>query len=523
MLESAIYGRWWGGLAYRIRHLLNRNTRAGSRRNIHAHYDLGNPFYRLWLDPSMTYSSALFDGDRDGDGTRSLEQAQQAKYRRILDELALEPGASVLEIGCGWGGFAELAARDGLQVRGLTLSTEQLAHARERLAGAGLAGRAEFALQDYRDEHGTYDGIASIEMFEAVGESYWPAYFDTLRRCLAPDGRAVVQTITIDDALFERYRRSTDFIQQYVFPGGMLPRPSVFETHARNAGLRIVRTLAFGQDYARTLALWRERLRRADRAGSRAGLRPEIRAHLGLLPRLLRGGLQAREYRRVPVHAGPRRRPMTATARLEWPDRIGAAALALRARALLLSAAIVLGTIAVDAQGVTRAQAPAAVASTMVDARLCGEGVLRWFGLKVYEARLWVAGDGFDPARFSRSPFALDLRYARALEGEAIAKTSLDEITRLGFGDPQRRSAWFDAMRGIFPDVRDGDRLTGVNRPGGGVQFYRNDQRIGTVADPEFAAAFFAIWLDPRTTAPALRASLLDSGRAAPGSGGELC
>ncbi len=258
VLESAVYGRWWGGLAHRIRHLLNRNSRAGSRRNIHAHYDLGNPFYRLWLDSSMTYSSALFDADGDGDGTRSLEQAQQAKYRRILDELALEPGASVLEIGCGWGGFAELAARDGLQVRGLTLSTEQLAHARERLAGAGLAGRAEFALQDYRDEHGTYDGITSIEMFEAVGESYWPAYFDTLRRTLAPHGRAVVQTITIADALFERYRRSTDFIQQYVFPGGMLASPSVFETHARNAGLRIERTLAFGQDYARTLALWRE-------------------------------------------------------------------------------------------------------------------------------------------------------------------------------------------------------------------------------------------------------------------------
>jgi cyclopropane-fatty-acyl-phospholipid synthase len=254
VLESAVYGRWWGGLAHRVRHLLNRNSRAGSRRNIHAHYDLGNPFYRLWLDPSMTYSSALFDGD----GTRSLEQAQQAKYRRILDELALGAGASVLEIGCGWGGFAELAARDGLRVRGLTLSTEQLAHARERLAGIGLAGRAEFALQDYRDERGRYDGIASIEMFEAVGEAYWPAYFDTLRRALAPEGRAVVQTITIADALFERYRRSTDFIQQYVFPGGMLASPSVFETHARNAGLRVVRKLAFGQDYARTLDLWRE-------------------------------------------------------------------------------------------------------------------------------------------------------------------------------------------------------------------------------------------------------------------------
>ena len=254
LLERAVYGRWWGGLVDRVRHLLNRNSRAGSRRNIHAHYDLGNDFYRLWLDPSMTYSSALF-GAHEG---RTLEQAQQAKYRRILDELGLQAGGRVLEIGSGWGGFAELAARDGMRVKGLTLSTEQLAYARERIARAGLADRAEFALQDYRDERERYDGIASIEMFEAVGQAYWPAYFDVLRRALAPRGRAVIQTITIADELFERYRRGTDFIQQYVFPGGMLPSPAVFEAHARRAGLRVVRSLAFGQDYARTLALWRE-------------------------------------------------------------------------------------------------------------------------------------------------------------------------------------------------------------------------------------------------------------------------
>ena len=253
-LEEAVYGRWWGRLALRLRHLLNRNSRAGSRRNIHAHYDLGNPFYRLWLDPSMTYSSALFGGEAG----RTLEQAQAAKYRRILGELALPAGASVLEIGCGWGGFAELAARDGLRVRGLTLSTEQLAYATRRIADAGLQSEASFVLQDYRDEAGRYDGIASIEMFEAVGEAYWPAYFDTLRRALAPQGRAVVQTITIADEFFERYRRGTDFIQQYVFPGGMLPSPSVFEAHARRAGLRVTRRFAFGQDYARTLACWRE-------------------------------------------------------------------------------------------------------------------------------------------------------------------------------------------------------------------------------------------------------------------------
>jgi cyclopropane-fatty-acyl-phospholipid synthase len=254
VLEEAVYGSWWGGLLHRLRHLLNRNTRAGSRRNIHAHYDLGNPFYRLWLDPSMTYSSALFEGD----ASRTLQQAQRAKYRRIVDELALPAGSPVLEIGCGWGGFAEEAARAGLSVKGLTLSTEQLAYARERLAGEGLDRLARFELQDYRDERASYAGIASIEMFEAVGEAYWPDYFATLRRCLAPGGRAVVQTITIDDALFERYRRGTDFIQQYVFPGGMLPSPSAFEAQARRAGLRVTNRLAFGQDYATTLRLWRE-------------------------------------------------------------------------------------------------------------------------------------------------------------------------------------------------------------------------------------------------------------------------
>lgn len=228
------------------------DRRAGAVDTMAGHYNLGNDFYELWLDPSMTYSSGIFTHSDD------LETAQRAKYAKIADLTGVGPGAQVLEIGCGWGGFAEVAARDGLRVRGLTLSTEQLAHARERLASAGLAGRAEFALQDYRDEHGRYDGIASIEMFEAVGEAYWPAYFDTVRSALAPRGRAVIQTITIADGLYERYRRSTDFIQQYVFPGGMLASPSVFEMHARKAGLRITRKLAFGQDYARTLALWRE-------------------------------------------------------------------------------------------------------------------------------------------------------------------------------------------------------------------------------------------------------------------------
>lgn len=252
-LESAVYGTAAGRLLYRIRHLFRRNSRAGSRRNIHAHYDLGNDFYRLWLDAGMTYSSALFEG---GAG-RTLEQAQQAKYRRILDELALPAGAAVLEIGCGWGAFAELAVADGLRVKGLTLSTEQLAWARARLAAAEAAGLASFELQDYRDERGRHDGVVSIEMFEAVGEAYWPAYFDTVKRSLKAGGRAVVQTILIDDALFDRYRTGSDFIQQYVFPGGMLPSARRFTEAAARAGLAVTAAEHFGPDYAETLKRWR--------------------------------------------------------------------------------------------------------------------------------------------------------------------------------------------------------------------------------------------------------------------------
>jgi cyclopropane-fatty-acyl-phospholipid synthase len=263
-VERVIYGSFWGSLAYRLKHLLNRNSKPQARRNIMAHYDLGNAFYALWLDPTMTYSSALFaPGAADGAGAHhpasmaELEAGQRAKYARVLDELRLERGACVLEIGCGWGGFAETAARAGVATTGLTLSPSQLEYAQQRLRRQRL--RADFRLQDYRDERGFYDGIASIEMFEAVGEPYWPSYFATLSRCLKPGGRACVQTITIDDALFERYRTGTDFIQQYIFPGGMLPSPSAFRAQAEHAGLRIVAAHAFGRDYARTLATWRER------------------------------------------------------------------------------------------------------------------------------------------------------------------------------------------------------------------------------------------------------------------------
>jgi cyclopropane-fatty-acyl-phospholipid synthase len=253
-IETLVYGSWWGNLLYRLRHLLRRNSRSGSRKNIHAHYDIGNAFYRLWLDPTMTYSSGIFLPDDGGD----LELAQRAKYRRILGQLAAPAGARVLEIGCGWGGFAEAAARErGLRVTGLTLSREQLDYADRRLAEAGLAPQAELQLRDYRDSEGQYDAVASIEMFEAVGQRYWPAYFACVARSLKPGGRACIQTITIADALFERYSQGTDFIQQYIFPGGMLPSPSEFRRHAARHGLRVADEYAFGMDYAETLQRWR--------------------------------------------------------------------------------------------------------------------------------------------------------------------------------------------------------------------------------------------------------------------------
>jgi cyclopropane-fatty-acyl-phospholipid synthase len=251
-IEQAIHGRWWATLAYRLRHWLRPNTRAGSRRNVHAHYDLGNDFYRLWLDGTMTYSSALFGGDL----SLGLEQAQSAKYARILHELGAQPGEHILEVGCGWGGFAEHAARAGCRVTGITVSQAQLGYAQARIAAAGLADRVELKLLDYRDLEGRFDHVASIEMFEAVGERYWPVYFGTLRERLKPGGRAVVQTITIAESKFERYRTGTDFIQQYIFPGGMLPSPQRFRAEAAAQGLAVAGMHAFGADYAETLRRW---------------------------------------------------------------------------------------------------------------------------------------------------------------------------------------------------------------------------------------------------------------------------
>ena len=251
-LERAFYGHWWSRSLLRLKHFLNVNTKLQARRNIRAHYDLGNDFYRLWLDPSMTYSSGLFDGRFE----QSLVAAQAAKYARLLAELRLPPGKRILEIGCGWGGFAQAAARAGHHVTGISLSDAQTEYARARLAAAGLASRTELRIQDYRDVHETYDGIASIEMFEAVGERFWPAYFRTVHDALRTGGRACIQTITIADDRFERYRTQSDFIQQYIFPGGMLASPARFVDVARAAGLELERVHTFGRDYAETLKRW---------------------------------------------------------------------------------------------------------------------------------------------------------------------------------------------------------------------------------------------------------------------------
>ena len=258
-VEDVFYGTWLGRLAYRIKHLLNRNTKANSQKNIHAHYDLGNAFYELWLDGTMNYSSAIFETPET-----SMEEAQHAKVRRALRMARVKPGDRVLEIGCGWGALAEKAAKEfDASVVGVTLSTEQLDWAKARMQREGLAEKADLRLQDYRDIGKTtpdapFDAICSIEMVEAVGREYWPEYFQTVARLLKPGGHACIQSIVIADELFERYTSCTDFIQQYVFPGGCLPCPKEFRAQAAAAGLEVVDEFSFGQDYARTLQLWRD-------------------------------------------------------------------------------------------------------------------------------------------------------------------------------------------------------------------------------------------------------------------------
>ena len=258
-IDDVIYGSWLGRFVYRVKHLLNRNTKANSQKNIHAHYDLGNAFYELWLDGTMNYSSAIFETPET-----SMKDAQHAKVRRALRMARVKPGDRVLEIGCGWGALAEKAVLEfDASVVGVTLSTEQLAWAQARMQREGSAGRADLRLQDYRDIGKTtadapFDAICSIEMVEAVGREYWPEYFQTVARLLKPGGHACIQSIVIADELFDRYIGSTDFIQQYIFPGGCLPCPREFRAQAKAAGFEVVDEFAFGQDYARTLQLWRE-------------------------------------------------------------------------------------------------------------------------------------------------------------------------------------------------------------------------------------------------------------------------
>ncbi|TGN84266.1 class I SAM-dependent methyltransferase [Bradyrhizobium yuanmingense] len=261
--EDLIDGAFAGNVVIRLcrkaLHRLRRNTRQGSRHNIHRHYDLGNAFFGAWLDSSMTYSSALFSAE-----TTDLPAAQQHKYEQLAKAIELQPGQTVLEIGCGWGGFAEFAAKTyGASVLALTISKEQHEFASRRIHQAGLAEKVEVRLQDYRDQDGRFDRIASIEMIEAVGEQFWPAYFSQLYQRLKPGGLAGIQAITVRNELFDLYRKRVDFIQRYIFPGGMLPSTNILHTLGERFEVPVIHERVFGQDYARTLSLWRDNFSRA--------------------------------------------------------------------------------------------------------------------------------------------------------------------------------------------------------------------------------------------------------------------
>lgn len=255
LISKAIEDRRGVKLFMKLRSWLNRNTKRGSRKNISAHYDLGNAFYRQWLDPTMTYSSAVFES-----GQEDLSTAQTQKYRTLATEAGFQSAENILEIGCGWGGFAEFAAKEiGCNVTALTISQEQFDFAKERVFKAGLNEKVNIKFQDYRDETGRYDRIASIEMFEAVGEEYWPIFFERMKACLKPGGTAGLQIITIQDRFFDSYRIEMDFIRRYIFPGGMLPSPLVLKSLGDQADLQLVSERIFGHDYAKTLQIWRER------------------------------------------------------------------------------------------------------------------------------------------------------------------------------------------------------------------------------------------------------------------------
>ena len=272
-LGASVDGSWAMRCADRLRHRLRANTRRGSRDNIAFHYDLGNDFYKLWLDADLNYSSGIY-----ASGNESLEEAQAAKVARILDLLETEEGSRVLEIGCGWGALAlAIAHRRRARVTGLTLSAEQLSHASRRVNEEGVHESVALRLQDYRDVRGSYDRIVSIEMLEAVGQAFWPDYFRVLRERLRPHGHAVLQVITIADEYFDRYSERADFIQRFIFPGGMLPSWGALQSQAKGAGLTIERAATFGQSYARTLSHWRERFLRAHEAVESAGFDASFR------------------------------------------------------------------------------------------------------------------------------------------------------------------------------------------------------------------------------------------------------
>ena len=259
LLNGELFGSKLPGASFlrfyeRIRHWWRSNSKAQAKRNIAYHYDLGNDFYTKWLDETMTYSSALFET-----GKESLSEAQTKKYKLLCENLSLKPSDHVLEIGCGWGGFAEYAIKNyGVTVTGLTISKEQLEYSQKRSFETGLGDKANFVMRDYRDERGTYSAIASIEMFEAVGEKYWPQYFNTVRDRLFDRGKAALQIITIGDEFFPHYRKNVDFIQKYIFPGGMLPSEHALQEQISKAGLNKIRIDNFGQSYSKTLRIWHD-------------------------------------------------------------------------------------------------------------------------------------------------------------------------------------------------------------------------------------------------------------------------
>ena len=254
-LENALKTNIFRQAGLRLFHMLRRNNKLGSAKNIAHHYDIGNSFYEAWLDPTMTYSSAVFDSETD-----DLTTAQLNKYKRLAELADIQPGDRVLEIGCGWGGFAKFVSKHiGAHVTGITISQAQLVYAKASLAEAGLQNKVDLKLMDYRDLQGRFDKIVSIEMFEAVGQAYWPLYFDTISRMLKSGGRAVIQSITIDHDAFQSYRDQPDFIQRYIFPGGMLPSMPMLQTPVAQAGLELVAENGYASDYARTLQEWRAR------------------------------------------------------------------------------------------------------------------------------------------------------------------------------------------------------------------------------------------------------------------------